>query len=94
MLAVLMVGLEFLLFMPFVTAALRVWLTQYEQQRYDGWYNNLAHPAWGAVDSHLTRKERRLKHPETSVFPWAEDIGTCQLARFSSNHQTFTHLKQ
>ena len=29
---------------------------EYEQQRYDGWYNNLAHPAWGAVDAHLTRK--------------------------------------
>ena len=28
----------------------------YEQQRYDGWYNNLAHPAWGTVDSHLVRK--------------------------------------
>ena len=28
----------------------------YEQQRYDGWYNNLAHPAWGAVDGHLVRK--------------------------------------
>lgn len=25
-------------------------------QRYDGWYNNLAHPAWGSVDSHLTRR--------------------------------------
>ena len=29
---------------------------QYERQRYDGWYNNLAHPGWGSVDSHLTRK--------------------------------------
>ena len=29
---------------------------RYEQQRYDGWYNNLAHPDWGAVESHLTRK--------------------------------------
>ena len=29
---------------------------QYEQQRYDGWYNNLAHPDWGAIESHLTRK--------------------------------------
>jgi hypothetical protein len=28
----------------------------YERQRYDGWYNNLAHPAWGAVDGHLVRK--------------------------------------
>jgi hypothetical protein len=29
---------------------------RYEQQRYDGWYNNLGHPDWGAVESHLTRK--------------------------------------
>jgi len=29
---------------------------KYERQRYDGWYNNLAHPGWGSVDSHLTRK--------------------------------------
>ena len=29
---------------------------KYEQQRYDGWYNNLAHPAWGATEAHLTRK--------------------------------------
>ncbi|CAG0891147.1 unnamed protein product [Darwinula stevensoni] len=28
----------------------------YEKQRYDGWYNNLAHPTWGAVESRLTRK--------------------------------------
>lgn len=21
----------------------------YEKQRYDGWYNNLAHPEWGSV---------------------------------------------
>ena len=21
----------------------------YEQQRYDGWYNNLAHPNWGSA---------------------------------------------
>lgn len=27
-----------------------------EKQRYDGWYNNLAHPDWGSVDSRLTRK--------------------------------------
>merc|ERR1719225_1781264 len=31
-------------------------LNKYERQRYDGWYNNLAHPGWGAVDGHLTRK--------------------------------------
>ena len=29
---------------------------KYERQRYDGWYNNLAHPSWGTVDSHLVRK--------------------------------------
>ena len=29
---------------------------KYEQQRYDGWYNNLAHPEWGSIESHLTRK--------------------------------------
>ena len=29
---------------------------KYEQQRYDGWYNNLAHPDWGSIESHLTRK--------------------------------------
>ncbi|GAB6033366.1 hypothetical protein CHUAL_013131 [Chamberlinius hualienensis] len=27
-----------------------------EMQRYDGWYNNLANPSWGALDSHLTRR--------------------------------------
>ncbi|XP_058806177.1 dual oxidase isoform X1 [Phymastichus coffea] len=27
-----------------------------EKQRYDGWYNNLAHPDWGSVDSRLIRK--------------------------------------
>ncbi|XP_055335314.1 dual oxidase-like isoform X2 [Paramacrobiotus metropolitanus] len=27
-----------------------------EVQRYDGWYNNLAHPDWGSVDSHIIRK--------------------------------------
>ena len=31
-------------------------VNKYEQQRYDGWYNNLTHPAWGTVDSHLVRK--------------------------------------
>ena len=31
-------------------------ILQYERQRYDGWYNNLAHPSWGTVDSHLVRK--------------------------------------
>ena len=28
----------------------------FEQQRYDGWYNNLGHPDWGATEAHLTRK--------------------------------------
>ncbi|KAF2363058.1 hypothetical protein FHG87_006188 [Trinorchestia longiramus] len=27
-----------------------------EKQRYDGWYNNLAHPDWGSTESMLTRK--------------------------------------
>jgi len=27
-----------------------------EKQRYDGWYNNLAHPNWGSAESQLTRK--------------------------------------
>ncbi|XP_014272610.1 dual oxidase [Halyomorpha halys] len=27
-----------------------------EIQRYDGWYNNLAHPDWGSVESQMTRK--------------------------------------
>ncbi|KAG1681999.1 Dual oxidase [Nymphon striatum] len=27
-----------------------------EKQRFDGWYNNQAHPEWGAIDSTLTRK--------------------------------------
>ncbi|KAK4314584.1 hypothetical protein Pmani_014125 [Petrolisthes manimaculis] len=26
-----------------------------EKQRYDGWYNNLAHPNWGSAESVLTR---------------------------------------
>ncbi|KAK0174536.1 hypothetical protein PV327_010296 [Microctonus hyperodae] len=30
------------------------WYT--EKQRYDGWYNNLAHPDWGSVGSRLIRK--------------------------------------
>ena len=33
-----------------------IFYLQYERQRYDGWYNNLAHPGWGTVDSHLVRK--------------------------------------
>ncbi|CAH1982304.1 unnamed protein product [Acanthoscelides obtectus] len=27
-----------------------------EIQRHDGWFNNLAHPDWGSVDSHLVRR--------------------------------------
>ncbi|XP_044584907.1 dual oxidase [Cotesia glomerata] len=27
-----------------------------EKQRYDGWYNNIAHPDWGSVDNRLIRK--------------------------------------
>ncbi|XP_077298120.1 dual oxidase [Arctopsyche grandis] len=27
-----------------------------EKQRYDGWFNNRAHPDWGSVGNHLTRK--------------------------------------
>jgi len=23
--------------------------SEIEMQRYDGWYNNLAHPAWGSI---------------------------------------------
>jgi len=29
---------------------------QYERQRYDGWYNNRAHPDWGSKGSRLNRK--------------------------------------
>ena len=28
----------------------------FEQQRYDGWDNNLGHPDWGSTEAHLTRK--------------------------------------
>ncbi|XP_013772431.1 dual oxidase-like [Limulus polyphemus] len=27
-----------------------------ERQRFDGWYNNLAHPDWGSIESQLVRK--------------------------------------
>ncbi|XP_022920959.2 dual oxidase [Onthophagus taurus] len=27
-----------------------------EKQRYDGWFNNVAHPNWGSTNSHLIRK--------------------------------------
>ena len=29
-----------------------------ERQRYDGWYNNMAHPEWGAVGNYAYRKYR------------------------------------
>ncbi|OQV13223.1 Dual oxidase [Hypsibius exemplaris] len=41
-----------LLMMPTTEAG--TWSTEY--QRYDGWYNNLAHPDWGSVESHIIRK--------------------------------------
>lgn len=31
-------------------------LSKTEKQRHDGWFNNLAHPEWGSVDSHLIRR--------------------------------------
>ncbi|XP_022235114.1 dual oxidase-like, partial [Limulus polyphemus] len=31
-------------------------LAHTEKQRYDGWYNNLAHPEWGSIESQLVRK--------------------------------------
>lgn len=33
-------------FLNFVSGALHAYT---EKQRYDGWYNNLAHPDWGSV---------------------------------------------
>jgi len=44
-----------LLFSSFISCEDEM-VNKYEQQRYDGWYNNLAHPSWGAVDAHLVRK--------------------------------------
>ncbi|XP_030768152.1 dual oxidase [Sitophilus oryzae] len=32
------------------------YISKIEKQRYDGWFNNLAHPEWGSVDSHLIRR--------------------------------------
>ncbi len=26
---------------------------QYERQRYDGWFNNMAHPQWGSIGTDL-----------------------------------------
>ena len=37
-----------------------------EYEGYDGWYNNRAHPEWGAVDSPLTR--RVPSHYEDGVY--------------------------
>ena len=34
------------MFLNFVSGALHAYT---EKQRYDGWYNNLAHPDWGSV---------------------------------------------
>ncbi|XP_076326783.1 dual oxidase-like isoform X2 [Tachypleus tridentatus] len=31
-------------------------LARTEKQRHDGWYNNLAHPEWGSIESQLVRK--------------------------------------
>jgi len=42
--------------LPMVGAFVDEMLNKFERQRYDGWYNNLAHPSWGSVDSHLVRK--------------------------------------
>ncbi|XP_059085329.1 dual oxidase-like [Tigriopus californicus] len=28
----------------------------YERQRFDGWFNNMAHPDWGSIGNRLTRK--------------------------------------
>ena len=43
---------------------------KYEKQRYDGWYNNLANPDWGSVDSRLARKTPA--HYEDGVYTMAE----------------------
>ena len=42
----------------------------YERQRYDGWYNNMANPDWGSVDSRLARKTPA--HYEDGVYMMAE----------------------
>ena len=44
------------LVLPMVGAFVDEMLNKFERQRYDGWYNNLAHPSWGTVDAHLVRK--------------------------------------
>ena len=45
-------------------------LLLHERQRYDGWYNNMASPDWGAVDSKLVRKSPA--HYEDGVYLMAE----------------------
>ena len=45
-------------------------LLLHERQRYDGWYNNMANPEWGAVDSRLARKTPA--HYEDGVYMMAE----------------------
>ena len=45
-------------------------LLLYERQRYDGWYNNMANPEWGAVDSRLARTTPA--HYEDGVYMMAE----------------------
>ena len=45
-------------------------LLLYERQRYDGWYNNMANPDWGSVDSRLARKTPA--HYEDGVYMMAE----------------------
>jgi hypothetical protein len=33
-----------------------------EMQRYDGWYNNLAHPAWGSIgELHLLSEKEEAQ---------------------------------
>ncbi|CAG9862185.1 unnamed protein product [Phyllotreta striolata] len=46
------------LFVLFVVAIYRSdgIISKTEKQRHDGWFNNLAHPEWGSVDSHLIRR--------------------------------------
>jgi hypothetical protein len=38
-----------------------------EKQRYDGWYNNLAHPDWGAVGKYYWNDEMILSNDFNSV---------------------------
>ncbi|KAI4469865.1 nadph oxidase [Holotrichia oblita] len=43
-------------FMLFIQASCDTLYSKIEKQRYDGWFNNVAHPNWGSVNSHLIRK--------------------------------------